>query len=345
MQQKDYFFSSKKLTCYFNADFSYLEKLVTKYNAVIITDENIVLHHSEKFSGWKTIIIKPGEQHKSQDTFNYIIRELIKVKADRETFIIGVGGGVVTDISGYAASVFMRGVKFCFVPTTILAMVDASVGGKNGIDVGLYKNLVGTTRQPEFLLFDYAFLQSLPDNQWTNGFAEIIKHACIKDKDLFENLEKNSLTFFKSSTKNIDALIKRNVELKCNVVVNDEYETGERKLLNFGHTLGHAVENIYELPHGNAVSIGMVTACNISEKINDFKSTYKDRVIHLLKKYNLPVDLKFDRNKVWEVLLMDKKKSGDTINFILLNAIGEGIVKPIPLHQLKDLINLCYNKS
>ncbi len=232
----------------------------------------------------------------------------------------------------------MRGVKFGFVPTTILAMVDAAIGGKNGIDVGLYKNLVGTIRQPEFLLLDYAFLQSLPDSEWTNGFAEIIKHACIKDRSLFELLEDKSITFFKSSTENIDALINRNVELKCDVVVNDEYETGERKLLNFGHTLGHAVENIYDLPHGNAVSIGMVAACTISEKINNFNSTDKDRVISLLKKYHLPVDLKFDRDKVWEVLLMDKKKSGDIMNFILLNAIGDGIVRPIPLNQLEDLI-------
>ncbi|MBA2563184.1 MAG: 3-dehydroquinate synthase [Chitinophagaceae bacterium] len=341
MHQKNYFFSSKKLTCYFNTDFSYLEELVSKDNVVMITDENIILRHPDKFSGLKTIIIKPGEQNKNQNTFDYIIKELISIKADRETFIIGVGGGVVTDIAGYAASVFMRGVKFGFVPTTILAMVDAAVGGKNGIDVGLYKNLIGTTRQPEFLLFDYAFLQTLPDSQWINGFAEIIKHACIKDKNLFEHLENNSLAFFQSSKDNIDALVKRNVELKCNVVSNDEFETGERKLLNFGHTLGHAVENKYELPHGNAVSIGMVAACNISEKINGFDSTEKDRVISLLKKYHLPVDLKFDRDKVWEVLLMDKKKSGDTMNFILLNAIGEGIVKPISLHQLKDLVDLC----
>src|SRR5688572_28259976 len=231
MHQKNYFFSFKKLTCYFNADFSYLEQLVSGDNVVIITDENIIHHHHGKFSRWKTIIIKPGEQNKNQDTFDYIVKELINIKADRQTFIIGVGGGVVTDVAGYVASVFMRGVKFAFVPTTILAMVDASVGGKNGIDVGLYKNLIGTTRQPEFLLFDYAFLKTLPDNEWINGFAEIIKHACIKDKNLFEHLENNSLTFFQAQGDNIDELVKRNVELKCDIVSKDEFETGERKLL------------------------------------------------------------------------------------------------------------------
>lgn len=157
MHQENYFFSSKKCTCYFNADFSYLETLVSKNNTVIITDENIVAHHANKFDGWKKIVMQPGEQNKQQATVDQIIKELINIKANRETFIIGVGGGVVTDIAGYAASVYMRGVKFGFVPTTILAMVDASIGGKNGVDVGIYKNLVGTIKQPEFLLYDYSF--------------------------------------------------------------------------------------------------------------------------------------------------------------------------------------------
>jgi len=242
-----------------------------------------------------------------------------------------------SDIAGYAASVYMRGIKFGFVPRSILAMVDASVGGKNGVDVGVYKNLVGVIRHPKFLLYDYSFLKTLPHEEWVNGFAEIIKHACIKDKAMFELLENNSIEEFQHSDEKIASLIKRNVEIKYKVVSNDEFETGERKLLNFGHTLGHAIENIYQLPHGSAISIGMVAASKISEEINGFNETA--RIIDLLKKYNLPVELKFDKEKVWEVLLMDKKKSGDTMNFILLNKIGDAIVKPVPLSQLKELIN------
>lgn len=342
MDKQHYKFSTKTVDCYFDAGFSFLEKLVSKEKAVIITDDNIASIYAETFEGWKVIAIKPGEKNKQQSTVDHVINQLIKIQADRETFIIGIGGGVITDIAGYTASVYMRGVKFAFVPTSILAMVDASVGGKNGVDVGVYKNLVGIIRHPEFLLYDYSFLKTLPQEEWINGFSEIIKHACIKDEKLFERLENNSLENFRESPEKIADLIKRNVEIKYKVVSNDEFEAGERKLLNFGHTLGHAIENIYQLPHGNAVSIGMVAACKISEEMNDFPTVDSERVIDLLKKYNLPVTLPFGesrRGAVWEVLLMDKKKSGDAINFILLNKIGDAIVKPVSLHQLKDLIN------
>ncbi len=339
MHREDYFVSSKKVSCYFDADFSYLENLASKQNAVVITDENVLSQHSQKLEGWKTITIRPGEQYKQQATVDYIIKELIGFQADRETFIIGVGGGVVTDITGYVASVYMRGVKFGFVPTTILAMVDASLGGKNGVDVGLYKNLTGVINQPKFLLYDYSFLSSLPQDQWTNGFAEIIKHACIKDEALFNYLESNTLEFFKTSAEKTDLLIKTNVEIKYKLVAADELEKGERKLLNFGHTLGHAIENIYTLPHGYAVSIGISAACIISAQINNLDKAEKERVILLLQKYHLPVTIKFDKDKIWELLLLDKKKSGNTINFILLNKIGEAIIKPVPLQQLRQIFN------
>lgn len=339
MDKQQYKFSSKTVDCYFDTDFSFLDELVPKEKAIIITDENIASLYSEKFKDWKVIAIKAGEEHKQQSTVDNVINQLIKLQANRETFIMGVGGGVVTDIAGYAASVYMRGIKFAFVPTSILAMVDAAIGGKNGVDVGLYKNLVGVIRHPEFLLFDYSFLKTLPQEEWVNGFAEIIKHACIKDAEMFELLENSSLQIFQQSPEKIAELIKRNAGIKYNVVSNDEFETGERKLLNFGHTLGHAIENIYKLPHGHAVSIGMVAACEISVTINNFSLEEKEKIRKVLEKYDLPVDLKFDKEKVWEVLLMDKKKAGDTMNFILLNKIGEGIVKPIPLTKLKDIFN------
>jgi len=338
MTKKNYQFSTAKVDYYFNAEFGLLEKLAEKQQTVLVTDENVYEAHKKKFKSWKLIVVKPGEEHKIQSTANDIIEQLIEFGADRGTTLVGVGGGVITDLTGYVAAIYMRGLKFGFLPTTILAMVDASIGGKNGVDVGIYKNLVGTIRQPEFLLYDYSFLQTLPQTQWINGFAEVIKHACIKDAELFGTLENNSLDFFQTSSKNIDALIKRNVAIKCNVVSNDEFETGERKLLNFGHTLGHAIENIYELPHGNAVSIGMVAACGISNEINNFSSGNVTRVKKLLKKYHLPVELDFNTDEIWEVLLMEKKKTGDTINFILLNRIGEAIIKPVLLNQLRNFL-------
>ena len=277
MKKLQYKFSGKTTTYYFDADVATLEKLVDKSQAVILTDDNIFRSHQRKFKGWNTIVIRAGEAFKVQATVDSVVEELIARGADRKTFLIGIGGGVVTDIAGYVAAVYMRGISFGFLPTSILAMVDASIGGKNGIDVGLYKNLVGTIRQPEFLLYDFSLLKSLPDEEWVNGFAEIIKHAAIKDATLFRELEKNKLTTYRRDKAALSKLIRRNVVIKSDVVQKDEFEHGDRRMLNFGHTLGHAIENLYKLSHGQAISIGMVAASLISEEYTNFSDT--DRVI------------------------------------------------------------------
>ena len=334
MLSKKYRFSEKIVDVYFDREFTMLENLVKKENAILITDENVFAKQKEKFLGWKTIVLKAGEPFKNQDAVNEIIDQLIEFDTDRQSFIIGVGGGVVTDIAGFAASVYMRGIKFGFVPTSILGMVDASVGGKNGIDVGVYKNLVGTIRHPDFLLYDYSFLETLPNEEWINGFAEIVKHACIKDESMFHLLEEKTLKDFQTSKDEIGKLIERNVDIKYNVVADDEFETGERKLLNFGHTIGHAIENTAKLPHGSAVSIGMVVACIISKKINGFSHEGTEKVKQLLSKYYLPVAFDFDKEKTWKILLHDKKKSGSDMNFVVLDKIGKASIKKIPLTDL-----------
>lgn len=339
IKKVEHHFSEKKVAYYFDADFQYLEQIVSKENSILITDENVYAGQRDKFTGWKTIVIKPGEEFKQQAAVDRIFEQLIAFEADRKTFIVGVGGGVVTDITGYAASVYMRGLRFGFVPTTILAMVDASIGGKNGVDVGVYKNLVGLIKQPEFLLFDYSLLRSLPPAHWVNGFAEIIKHACIRDEYLFALLEEESLESFQSDSNKLADLIERNVQIKTDVVLKDEFENGDRRLLNFGHTLGHAIENNYHLLHGHAISIGIVAGCTISSEINNFSLIEKERVTRLIEKYHLPAHLKFDQDKIWEILKMDKKREGNEMNFILLNKIGEAVIRPIPINQLKDLIN------
>src|SRR5665213_1468178 len=331
MIEKKFQFLGKSINGYFNADFSGIDDLTDKENTIIITDENIFAKQSQIFSGRKTIVLKAGESHKNQKAVDEVIQQLIELNADRQSFIVGVGGGVVTDVAGYAASVYMRGIKFAFVPTSILGMVDASIGGKNGVDVGVYKNLVGVIRHPEFLLYDFSFLETLPVDEWINGFAEIIKHACIKDEKMFNLLEGKSLKDFQSSKEGIGKLIEKNVDIKYNVVAIDELETGERKLLNFGHTIGHAIENTAMIPHGSAVSIGMVAACIISEKINDFPKSETERIKQLLLKYNLPVEFNFDKEKTWNILLHDKKKSGSDMNFVVLDEIGKASIKKIPL--------------
>lgn len=337
MQRKTYTFSEKKTAYYFNADFGLLDQLVDPAKGVIVTDKNIHQSHYKKFKNWKTIILEPGEENKIQSTVDSIIQQLIDLGADRRSQLVGVGGGVVTDMTGYAAAIYMRGIKFGFVPVSLLAMVDASIGGKNGIDVGPYKNLAGTIRQPDFLLYDSSFLKSLPQDEWVNGFAEVIKHACIKDPALFRELEQNNIKHYHQDKESLSKLIQRNATIKSKVVVADEFEQGERKLLNFGHTWGHAIETNYNLPHGHAVSIGMVMACRLSEELTGFDKT--ERVITLLEQYGLPVEMKVDKKKVFEVLKMDKKKINTAINYVLLTDIGKAITKKIPLEKLEELIN------
>ncbi len=337
MQTKSYQFSSGKVNYYFDADFSNLGKWIDSDNAVLITDEHIFRSHAKKFRGWNTIVLKPGEEYKVQATVNAAIEQLIEFKADRKTCLVGIGGGVVTDLTGFIAAVYMRGLRFGFVPTSILAMVDASIGGKNGIDVGVYKNLVGTIRQPEFLLYDYSLLQSLPKHEWTSGFAEIIKHSCIKDAAMFRELEQHKLSYYQKNKAALSRLIRRNAAIKSAVVQHDEFEKGDRRLLNFGHTLGHAIENLYELSHGQAISIGMVAACSLSAKLAGFKDSA--RVVKVLQQYGLPTHAGFDKKKAFAVLMMDKKRERSAMNYILLEKIGKGIIKSIPVGQLEELIN------
>lgn len=336
MKKQTFKFSSSSTEIHFASGISHLKKITDPKATVIITDENVYKAHSKRFHGWNTIVLKPGEEYKVQATVDAVIEKLIEMEADRKTTLVGVGGGVITDITGYVASVYMRGLRFGFIPTSVLGLVDASIGGKNGIDVGVYKNMVGIIRQPAFILHDMIFLNSLPQQEWENGFAEIIKHACIKDAAMFTELETKTLTHYQSRQKSICELIQRNALIKTKVVQKDEFEKGERRLLNFGHTLGHALETQYELLHGQAISIGMTYACHISEQLCGFKQT--EKVVNVLEKYNLPTYAAFDKQKVFEVLKMDKKRERKEMNYVLLEKIGKGVVKSISLTQLEKII-------
>lgn len=342
MNPKKIRFSNSSVEYYFNGSLKQLGKLADKKTSVIITDDNVFAAHKEKLKGWNVITLKPGEEYKVQATVDAVIETLITMQADRKTTLVGIGGGVITDLTGYIASVYMRGIRFGFVPTSLLAMVDAAIGGKNGIDVGEYKNMVGVIRQPSFLLFDQTLLQTLPDSNWADGFAEIIKHACIKDRSAFRVLESNDLKSIQQNKKLLSWIIQRNALLKTKVVQKDEFETGDRKLLNFGHTLGHAIETQYELTHGQAVSLGMVYASKLSEQYLGFKDT--ERLVNVLAQYGLPVAASFKMEKVLSILRMDKKRVSKQMNYILLEKIGKGVVFPIELKALEKQL-LAMNKS
>ncbi len=336
MKHVNYRFSASSTDFYFAGGISQLKKITDPKATVIITDEHVYKAHAKRFKGWNTIVLKAGEAYKIQSTVDAVVEQLIQLEADRKTTLVGVGGGVITDLTGYIASVYMRGIRFGFIPTSVLGLVDASIGGKNGIDVGMYKNMVGVIRQPAFILHDMAFLKSLPQADWENGFAEIIKHACIKDAAMFADLEQHTLAHYQRRQQSICDLVQRNALIKINVVKKDEFEKADRRLLNFGHTLGHALETQYELLHGQAISIGMTYACHISEQLTGFKQTGK--VVALLEKYKLPTYASFDKQKVFNVLKMDKKRERSEMNYVLLEKTGRGVIKSISLKQLERII-------
>lgn len=331
-------FSNSSVSFVLDGQFATIDKMVDKTLAIYITDENVYALHQKKFKGKKTIVIPAGEEHKHQATIDFIIEALLNFGATRQAILIGVGGGVVTDMVGYVAGIYMRGVAVGFVPTTILAMVDASIGGKNGIDVGLYKNMVGLIRQPQFLLYDLDFLKSLPQHQWENGFAEIIKHAVIKDAKMMKELAANNVAFYQKNKKALSSLIERNVQIKVKVVQKDEFEKGDRKLLNFGHTLGHAIENQHVLLHGHAISIGMVYAAKISQVLTGFSET--NIIVETLKKYGLPTAMHFDIQEVMDLMQKDKKKANAGMQYVVLQKIGKAVYETIPMKSLEKLIKL-----
>ncbi len=331
-------FSNSTVSFVLDGSFAAIDKMVDKTQAIYITDENVYALHQKKFKGKKTIVIPAGEEHKQQATVDFIIEALLNFGATRQAVLIGVGGGVVTDMVGYVAGIYMRGVTVGFVPTTILAMVDASIGGKNGIDVGLYKNMVGLIRQPQFLVYDLDFLKSLPPHQWENGFAEIIKHAAIKDAKMMKELSVNNLSFYQKNKKALASLIERNVQIKVKVVQKDEFEKRDRKLLNFGHTIGHAIENQHILLHGHAISIGMVYAAKISQVLTGFSET--NILVETLKKYGLPTAMRFDIQETMQVMQKDKKKATAGMQYVVLQKIGKASCETIPMKSLEKLIKL-----
>lgn len=321
--------SPKKITIPAISDFASLNVK----DIVIITDENIYALYSKKLKAYNTVVLKAGEATKTQTTVNKVIKQLIEMGANKTYTLVGVGGGVITDITGYVASVFMRGINFGFVPTTILALVDASIGGKNGVNFGIYKNMIGTIHQPSFIIQDISFLKTLPNTEWQYGFAEIIKHACINDAAMFEQLEQEDLKYYKKNYAALEKLLHQNAQIKSSIVANDLYEKGDRKLLNFGHTLAHALENKYKLSHGYAVSIGIAFACKLSEDLLGFKD--KRRVTQLLEQYNLPTHFSFDYKTVFQILTKDKKMKKNSIQYILLNSIGSAEIIDISIEKLK----------
>ncbi len=330
------------------------EPLTFNHSVAIITNETVApLYLDELINHIKApkivkIIIKDGEKYKNMASIEYILNELFRAKLDRKSTLIALGGGVISDMVGFAASIYERGIKFINIPTTLLAQIDASVGGKTGINNDFGKNLIGSFWQPAAVFCESEFLASLPLREFSVGIAEAVKMAVMFDEKFFAFLEENSKDFasFVATTINGDGVgvvgdlarqkwvqntIKRCVELKAEVVNKDEREAGIRAVLNYGHTFAHAIESAAgygNILHGEAVAIGMVMANDLSVSLGLLKQGEADRVKKMLRDFNLPVSYKIgDKLAFYESFKLDKKSENGDIKFILADKIGSWQIK------------------
>jgi len=300
----------------------------------VITDDHVGALYGKEFMGvLKDIGLKAsliefpaGEASKNMKTVLDITGKLMEDGADRGTCLIALGGGVVGDVAGFVASIFMRGVPCIQIPTTLVAQVDSSVGGKTGVDLPYGKNLLGTFCQPSAVFADVRFLDTLPEKEFNNGLAEIIKYGIIDDEKIFCSLEENMEAIKSRDPKLLLGLIAGCCQIKKSVVEIDEKEHGLRRILNYGHTLGHALETIskFKITHGEGVALGMIAAARISEKMGYLEKKTRERIENLIAQTGLPVRITGTINgeKIIAQVKMDKKKKGDVVHFVLLKKIG-----------------------
>ncbi len=323
-----------------------VRKYFARKTCAIISDTNIAPLFGERVINSLTgagfqptlITIPAGEQSKTLDQAGGICDQMIAAGLDRQSFVIGLGGGVIGDISGFVAAIFHRGIPHVQIPTTLLAMVDSSIGGKTGVNTSAGKNLIGAIHHPSLVINDVDLLKTLPRREFNQGFAEIIKHAIIADAEMFDALEHVDLS-------KLGPLIRRNIEIKSNIVAKDELDrTGERALLNFGHTIGHAIEragDYREFLHGEAVSLGIVAACTISMKKARLSKDDRDAIVDLLSTFELPTQLApdFSREKIFNALKFDKKFEAGKIRFVVASKSGSArLSSDVTMEDVREAI-------
>ncbi|MCR5653364.1 MAG: 3-dehydroquinate synthase [Ruminococcus sp.] len=309
----------------------------------VITDSNVgaiygnTVVNSLKNEGFDTVMFtfEAGEKNKRLDTISAMYSYMADFNMSRRDLVVALGGGVTGDMAGFAAATYMRGINFVQIPTSLLAQVDSSVGGKTGVDIEQGKNLVGAFHQPILVIIDPDTLSTLPELYLSDGMGEVIKYGCIKDEKLFETLENENAFDI------IDEITEICVSIKRDVVERDEKESGERMLLNFGHTLGHSLEKIYNfegLSHGQAVAIGMVMIAKAGERAELTEKGSAERIKKLCEKYRLPTSDNASAKDIADICRSDKKASGGSVNLVLLHKIGDSFTKKTELSKLEDFI-------
>lgn len=311
---------------------------------LIITDENVFSLYEERIKnimkGLEYFIFKitPGEESKSIENFVEINKFLVENNFNRGDAIIAFGGGVVGDLGGYVAASYLRGIDFLAVPTTLLSMIDSSVGGKNGINFMNLKNQVGSFYFPIYVHIDYSFLETLDERNINNGLAEIFKYSVLKDRELFDYLKT-------ADDLDYEMIIYKSLNIKLDFVRDDERDRGKRQKLNLGHTIGHGIESLsnYQLNHGESIGIGTIYMARAAYKLGLAEDDFYKDLIEAFENHNLPISYDFDTDEILEVLKHDKKIKNNRINVIIPTKIGEVMSKKIDFDELREIIELGKN--
>jgi 3-dehydroquinate synthase len=309
---------------------------------ILLVDENVLCEHTDIFCAYTSLVVPSGEHYKTLQTVENLYRELVKIEADRSSLLVGVGGGLTTDVAGFVASTFLREVPFGFISSTLLGQVDASIGGKNGVNLDGYKNMIGTIRQPSFVWCDLDLLNTLSRREYISGIAEVIKYGAIMDVAFLHYLKDHMNELLALEPSVLEEVVTRSVKAKVDVVEKDEYEAGPRRLLNFGHTFGHAIERDQKLLHGQAVALGMMMASRLSVNLGMLRQADAALIEEVIASAGLPVERTINPEEIYSNIRKDKKKSGQMIHFILLDGPGNAVVRPIPLDELKPMLHDLY---
>ena len=316
-----------------------LPHMLPDKRVVVVSDTNIDRHYHSLLSRFDHVLIGLGEASKTLHTVDTIYKRFIELGVDRSCFVLGVGGGIVTDIAGFVAATYMRGVEFGFISTTLLGEVDASVGGKNGVNVEGYKNMVGTFCQPKFVICDVNMLRTLPAREFRAGLAEVVKSAIIADAELFEILEKCDFATLQRDTELLEEIVFRAISVKAAIVERDEREQGDRRKLNLGHTLAHAIEkSSSQMNHGEAVAVGLSMITDIAEQGGALSSKDAARIRALLERIGFTLESPVEIRNLLAAVKKDKKSEGDDIYIVMPRAIGDCSVEKMPVEAFKSLI-------
>lgn len=334
---------NRKSSVFTDESISAIRRFTKPSESVVITDANILKYYSAMFDDYPVIEIGTGEEIKNLSTVEYIMLRMIELRCTRNTFLIGIGGGIVSDITGFAASIFMRGIRFGFVSTSLLSQVDASVGGKNGVNVDMTKNMAGVFAQPEFVICDHRMLETLPRDEYINGIAELVKTACLDNNGLLNFIQENKQKILSKDIDTVSEAVHRCVKYKAAIVEADEREADLRRILNLGHTIGHAIEKVKGLKHGFAVSAGMGVALDLSVHFGDADRSTAGEIKSLLEFFGLPDGINGIINNddlpvIMDAIESDKKRELENVNFILIKKPGEPVIRPVQFSELNEIL-------